>query len=308
MPPLDGRWPIEDGTASAAVLATARPTRRTDFEGASDAIGVWVRSQKIRCVVGCPVDVEGRVWGAIHLHWMENEPQPGVTEDRMGEFVELVSTAIANAQARSDLLASRSRVVAAADESRRRIERKLHDGAQQRLVALTLKLRMAQTSVSPDQEELKRELSSAVEDLASTLTEVQEISRGIAPPMLRTKGLPPALRSLARRSPVPVQLDVRIGRRPPEPIETAIYYAVSEALANVAKYAHASTVNVCIHMQDTTLRLSIHDDGTGGANLHGGSGLLGLKDRIEALGGRLDIVSPAGDGTTLLIDIPMKHS
>jgi signal transduction histidine kinase len=307
MPPLDGSWPIEEGTVSAAVLATARPARRTNFDQANDAIGIWVRSKDVRCVVGCPVNVEGRVWGAMLMHAMENEPQAGVTEDRMREFVELVSTAIANAQGRSDLLASRARVVAAADESRRRIERRLHDGTQQRLVSLALKLRMMQESVASHQEELKQDLSSAVEDLSNTLTDVQEISRGIAPPILSAKGLPPALRSLARRSPVPVELDVPADRRLPDPIEAALYYSVSEALTNVAKHACASAVEVQIRVQDTTVRLSVSDDGVGGADLRGGSGLVGLKDRVEALDGRIDVVSPTGAGTSLLIDIPMKR-
>ena len=307
LPPLDGTWPIEEGTVSAAVRASARPARRTNFEGASDAIGAWVHSKDVCCVVGCPVNVEGRVWGAMLMHSMVNEPQAGVTEDRMREFVELVSTAIANAQGRSDLLASRARVVAAADESRRSIERRLHDGTQQRLVSLALRLRMMQESVAPDQEELKQELAVAVEDLSNTLTDVQEISRGIAPPILSAKGLPPALRSLARRSPVPVHLDVPGGRRLPEPIEAAIYYSVSEALTNVAKHARASAVEIQIRTEDATVRLSISDDGVGGADLRAGSGLVGLKDRVEALDGRIEIVSPPGAGTSLLIDIPMRR-
>jgi signal transduction histidine kinase len=305
-PPLNGTWPIEEGTVSAAVLATARPARRTDFGQASDEIGAWVRSRDVRCVVGCPVNVEGRVWGAMMMHAMENEPEPGVTEDRMREFVELISTAIANAQGRSDLLASRARVVAAADESRRRIERRLHDGTQQRLVSLALRLRMMQESVAPDQEELKQEMSDVVEDLSNTLTDVQEISRGIAPPILSAKGLPPALRALARRSSVPVSLDVSIGRRLPEPIEAALYYSVSEALTNVAKHARASGVEVQICVEDTTVRLSVSDDGVGGADFRGGSGLVGLKDRVEALDGRIEVVSLPGAGTSLLIDIPEK--
>jgi signal transduction histidine kinase len=305
-PPLNGTWPIEEGTVSAAVLATARPARRTDFGQASDEIGAWVRSRDVRCVVGCPVNVEGRVWGAMMMHAMENEPEPGVTEDRMREFVELISTAIANAQGRSDLLASRARVVAAADESRRRIERRLHDGTQQRLVSLALRLRMMQESVAPDQDALKQELSDVVEDLSNTLTDVQEISRGIAPPILSAKGLPPALRALARRSSVPVSLDVSIGRRLPEPIEAALYYSVSEALTNVAKHACASGVEIQIRVEDTTVRLSVSDDGVGGADFRGGSGLVGLKDRVEALDGRIEVVSLPGAGTSLLIDIPEK--
>jgi signal transduction histidine kinase len=307
MPPLDGHWPVEDGTVTAAVLRTGRPARKTDYEHATSAIGIWARSVGTRCVVGCPVNVEGRVWGAMFTHSLVTGVDPDVAEDRMSEFVGLVSTAIANAQARSDLLASRARVVAAADEGRRRIERNLHDGAQQQLVALTLKLRMAQVSIPPQEEELKQELSTAVEDLSSILTDVQELSRGIAPPSLTAKGLPPALRTLARRSPVPMKLDVRIGQRLPSPIETAIYYSVSEALVNVAKHARASAVEVHIRVEDTTVRLSVRDDGVGGADLRRGSGLVGLKDRVEALDGKIDVVSPAGGGTSLLIDIPIKH-
>jgi signal transduction histidine kinase len=299
MPPLDGHWPVEDGTVTAAVLNSGRPARMTNYEDATSAIGVWARSNGICCVVGCPVTVGGRVWGAL----VAPDGPPG-TEDRICQLVELISTAIANAQSHSDLLASRARVVTAADESRQRIERRLHDGTQQRLVSATLRLRIAQASVTPGQEELDQLLSAAVEDLSQALEELQEISRGIAPSSLRTKGLPSALRSLARRSTVPVELDVRIDRRLPEPIEAAVYYTVSEALTNVTKHARATTVDVHIRVQDT-VRLSIEDDGVGGADLRRGTGLVGLKDRVEALDGRLDIVSPTGHGTALLADIPI---
>jgi signal transduction histidine kinase len=306
MPPLDGRWPIEDGTVTAAVLTTGRPARMTDYEHATSTIGVWARSKGIRCVVGCPVSVDGRIWGAMLVHSLTAEAEPHA-EHRMCKFVALVSAAIANAQGRSDLLASRARVVAAADESRRRIERKLHDGAQQQLVGLALKLRMMRDSLAPCQEGVRRELSIAVEDVNNALTNVQEISRGIAPSVLTAKGLPSALRVLAQRSPVPVELDVCIGRRLPENVETAIYYIVSEALTNAAKHAYACAVDVHIRMRHTTVWLSIRDDGVGGADPRRGTGLLGLRDRVEALGGRLGVVSPAGNGTSLFIDIPMDH-
>jgi signal transduction histidine kinase len=306
MPPLNGHWPVEEGTLTAAVLTTGRPAQKTDYEHATSAIGIWSHSQGLRCVVGSPVKLEGRVWGAMFTALVTGADAE-VTEDRMCEFVELVSTAIANAQARSDLLTSRARIIAAADESRQRIERNLHDGAQQRLVTLGLKLRMMQTSVPLCQEELKRELSVAVEELSGVLADVQEISRGITPPTLGARGLPPALRSLARRSPVPVELDVDVDRRLPQPIETALYYSVCEALTNVAKHARASTVEVHVRFQDTTVRLAVRDDGVGGADLRSGSGLLGLKDRVEALNGEIDVVSPAGGGTTVLIDIPIKQ-
>jgi signal transduction histidine kinase len=305
-PPMDGRWPVEDGTVTGAVLATGRPARITDYEHATSALGIWARSMGIRCVAGCPVNVEGNIWGAMTMYSMVTEIPPG-TEDRLLEFVELVGTAIANTQSRSDLLASRARVVAAADESRRRIERDLHDGAQQQLVTLGLKLRTAQTAVAPCQEELMRQLTSTAQGLTSVMENLREISRGLVPRILTRSGLHPALRSLARRSPVPVKLSVGACRRLPEPIQVAIYYTVSEALTNVAKYAHASAVDVHLTMRETTVRLAIHDDGIGGAHIGGGSGLVGLKDRIEALGGKIDIDSPAGGGTSLLSDIPVGH-
>ena len=306
-PPMNGHWPVEDGTVTGAVLTTGRPARITDYEHATSALGIWARSMGIRCVAGCPVNVEGNIWGAMTMYSLVTDIPPG-TEDRLLEFVELVGTAIANTQSRSDLLASRARVVAAADESRRRIERDLHDGAQQQLVTLGLKLRTAQTSVAPCQEELKKQLISTVQGLTSVMENLREISRGLVPGILTRSGLHPALRSLARRSPVPVKLNVRACQRLPEPIQVAIYYTVSEALTNVAKYAHASAVDVHVTMQDTTVRLSIHDDGIGGAHIGGGSGLVGLKDRIEALGGKIDIDSPVGGGTSLLSDIPVGHA
>jgi signal transduction histidine kinase len=306
-PPLDGHWPVEDGTVTGAVLTTGRPARITDYEHATSAVGSWAHSMGIRCVAGCPVNVEGNIWGAMTMYSLVTEIPPG-TEDRLLDFMELVATAVANAQSRSDLLASRARVVAAADESRRRIERDLHDGAQQQLVTLGLKLRTAQTAVAPCQEELKKQLTSTAQGLTSVMENLREISRGLVPAILTRGGLHPALRSLARRSPVPVKLNVRACRRLPEPIQVAIYYTVSEALTNVAKYAHASAVDVHLTMQDTTVRLSIHDDGVGGAHIGGGSGLVGLRDRIEALGGRIDIDSPVGGGTSLLSDIPVGHA
>jgi signal transduction histidine kinase len=307
MPPLNGHWPIESGTVTATVLTTERPARMKNYERATSAIGIWSHAVGIRCVVGCPVKVEGRVWGAMLIHSLENEPMPGVTEDRMQEFVELVGTAIANAQSRSDLLASRARVVAAADESRRRIERDLHDGAQQQLVTLALKLRTLETTaVAPGQRRLREHLSGLVHDLSNVLDDLQEVSRGIIPPILTRSGLRPALRSLARHSPVPVELNAGIIGRLAERVEVAVYYTVSETLTNVVKHAHASEVRVDLVMEHRTVRLSIHDDGRGGANLSGGSGLVGLKDRVEALGGSIEVVSPAGGGTSVLVEIPLE--
>jgi signal transduction histidine kinase len=216
-----------------------------------------------------------------------------------------VATAIANAESRANLAASRARIVAAADETRRRIERDLHDGTQQRLISLGLGLRAAQAAVPPQLGELERDLSRVAEGLASVFEELREISRGIHPAILSEGGLEPALRALARRSAVPVELHVHPKRQLPEHVEVAAYYVMSEALTNAAKHAHASVVHVELAVRDTTVRLAIRDDGIGGADPGHGSGLVGLSDRIAALGGTLQVTSPAGDGTTLLIEIPL---
>jgi signal transduction histidine kinase len=228
------------------------------------------------------------------------------TDARLAQFTELVATAIANAESRAALAASRARIVAAADEARRRIERDLLDRAQQQLVSLGLELRAAQAAVPPQLGELERDLSRIAERLASVFDELREISHGIHPAILSEEGLGPALRALARRSAVPVELDVRSERRLPEQVEAAAYYVLSEALTNTAKHAHASLVNVELDARDVILQLTIRDDGIGGADSGRGSGLVGLSDRVEALGGTLQITSPAGDGTTLRIEIPLE--
>jgi signal transduction histidine kinase len=207
---------------------------------------------------------------------------------------------------RTALAASRARIVLAADETRRRIERDLHDGTQQRLISLGLELRAAQAAVPPQLSELEGELSRVAEGLASVFDELREISRGIHPAILSDGGLEQALRALARRSAVPVELELDAERRLPEQIEVAAYYVMSEALTNAAKHAHASVVHVELEARDTTVRLAIRDDGIGGADPGLGSGLVGLSDRIAALGGTLQVTSPAGGGTTLLIEIPLE--
>jgi signal transduction histidine kinase len=216
-----------------------------------------------------------------------------------------LATAIANAESRAALAASRARIVTAADEARRRIERDLHDRAQQRLISLALEVRAAQAAVPSELDGLARDLSRVAEALTSVFEELREISHGIHPAILSEQGLAPALRALARRSPLPVELESDLARRLPEPLEVAVYYVVSEAVTNAAKHARASTVTVELSADDVIVRLAIRDDGIGGADPHHGSGLLGLTDRLEALGGRLQITSPAGSGTTLLIEIPL---
>jgi signal transduction histidine kinase len=203
-------------------------------------------------------------------------------------------------------MASRARVVAAADETRRRIERDLHDGIQQRLVSLGLELRAVQTTVPPQLGELADALSRVVEGLATVSDELREISRGIHPAVLSEGGLRSALNALGRRSAVPVELELHAERRLPERVEVATYYVVSEALTNAARHARASVVSVELDAHDAILQLEIHDDGIGGADPRQGSGLVGLSDRIEALGGTFQVNSPVGDGTTLLIEVPLE--
>jgi signal transduction histidine kinase len=211
-------------------------------------------------------------------------------------------------RSRAQLAASRARIVTAADEARRRIERDLHDGVQQRLVSLVLAQRTMEAMVPPGLPELRTRLGEIADGLAGALTELQEISRGIHPAILTHGGLAHALETLARRFVVPVQLDVRFTTRLPAPVEVAAYYVVSEALTNTAKHAHASVVHVALDIDCGVLELSIRDDGSGGADPTRGSGLIGLTDRVEALGGTIDVTSPAGQGTTLHVTLPSETS
>jgi signal transduction histidine kinase len=206
---------------------------------------------------------------------------------------------------RAELTASRARVVAAGDDARQRIERDLHDGTQQRLVSLGLELRAADAIVPPESDELRAQLARTAEGLAAALEDLQEVSRGIHPAILNKGGLEPALKALARRSAMPVELDIRGDRRLPEQVEVAVYYVASEAITNAAKHAGASLVRIDLEVQDSVLRLAVQDDGTGGADPDHGSGLVGLRDRVEAIGGDLELTSPPGEGTSLRVTIPV---
>jgi signal transduction histidine kinase len=209
---------------------------------------------------------------------------------------------------RAELAASRARIVTAGDQTRRRIERDLHDGVQQRLVSLALDQRQAEAMVPAELRELQTQLSRVADGLAGVMEELQEISRGIHPAILAQGGLAAALKTLARRSAVPVRLEVRAETRLPEPVEVASYYIVSEALTNAAKHAQACQVDVLVEARSGVLGLSIRDDGCGGADPSRGSGLIGLTDRVDALGGTIEVASPSGAGTTLLITLPIEKS
>ncbi|GAB3963460.1 hypothetical protein GCM10029978_021340 [Actinoallomurus acanthiterrae] len=307
MPPLDGHWTIEEGSVGWLVSQTGRAARMANYAHTASEIGIWSRSHGIDYVVGCPITVEGRLWGIMYVLSPSGEPQPANIENRMLEFMELVATAIANTESRTELTASRARIVEAADAARRRIERDLHDGTQQRLISLGLELRLAEARMAPEDTELKERLSHAAQGLTSAVSELQEISRGLHPAILSKGGIGSAVKALARRSSVPVELDVTVDRHLPERIEVAVYYVVSEALTNAAKHAQASAVWIALGVEDGAVQLSIRDDGIGGAVPGGGSGLIGLSDRVETLGGRLEVTSTAGHGTLLLVRIPIQN-
>jgi PAS domain S-box-containing protein len=302
--PVASRLKLESELALTAVVRTGRSARVDNYSRASGFRNRGAQRVGIRCTVAVPIMVEGSLWGSIAAG-TNREQFPADAEQRMAEFTELVATAIANADSRSELAASRRRMVAAADEARRRIERDLHDGTQQRLVSLGLAVRAAEMDVPRDQSDLRVELSRIATGLTDAVAELREISRGIHPAILSRAGLGPALRTLARRSTIPVELDVTMDTRLPEPIEVAAYYVASEALANVAKHAQAACLEVSLATRNGSLLLSIRDDGVGGADSGQGSGLVGLQDRVEALGGTVRIDSPPGGGTSLVVTLPL---
>ena len=301
---VGSRYPLHPSMVAAVVLRAGRPARMDNYPPSSPLADV-ARELGVRSTVGCPITVGGRLWGLIGVSSARPEPLPTDTEARLADFAELVATAIANTEAQAALTASRARIVATADQTRRRIERDLHDGAQQRLVSLALRLRGAAAAIPPEQDEVHQELASVGADLDEALGELRELSRGIHPAILSEGGLGPALRTLARRSSVPVEVQVGTQGRLPERVEVTAYYVVAEALTNVAKHAGASVVQVEVHAEDGLLRLGVRDDGVGGADPARGSGLVGLRDRVEATGGSLRIDSRAGQGTGLLVELPI---
>jgi signal transduction histidine kinase len=301
--PIGTRLPLPDYLAPAVVWRTGRCARVNEdqWSSASDPLADGLRELGIRSMVASPILVEGRLWGVVNA-LSRKGPFPADSADRMSNFTDLVATAIGNAETRAELAASRTRIVAAADEARRRIERDLHDGAQQRLLALALRLRMA---VAPERSDILDETTDIATGLLEVIDDLREISHGIHPAVLSSAGLPPALRTLGRRSPIPVEIDVRIDGRLSEPIEVGAYYVVSEMLTNAAKHSRASVVEVDAEASGGTLRVCVRDDGVGGADPERGSGLVGLKDRIEALGCMFSLHSPPGGGTTVCCELPV---
>jgi signal transduction histidine kinase len=299
------RLNLEPPLPLAVALRTGRPARLDDFSQAADVYGDRLRRLGIRSAVAAPIIVDGRLWGAIAVG-TRREHLPGDTEKRLGDFTELVGTAIANADSRAQLTASRARIVAAADDARSRIERDLHDGTQQRLVSLSLELRLAHSAVPADLPELQTQIGQFADELDGALGELRQVSHGIHPAVLSEGGLGPALRTLTRRTAIPVELEIHTESRPAAQIEVAAYYVVSEALTNTTKHAHASGAHVTVEQRDALLHLSIRDDGIGGADPTRGSGLIGLRDRVQALDGSIKVNSHPGEGTAILVELPLQ--
>ena len=293
---------MDGETAAARVWQTGRPARVDSYEGMTGTLAERLRELGFRSAVAAPVMLGGGLWGAVIVSTVHPEPFAEGAEQRIADFAELAAQAVANAQARADLAASRARIVEAGDAERRRLERNLHDGAQQRLVSLSVNLRLAARGCS-DPESLAA-FERAGEELAQALEELRELARGIHPAILSDRGLEPAIEALAGRSQLPVEIAVGLDCRLPEPVEAAAYYVVAEALTNAAKYANATEVRVEISRDNGSTYIEVTDDGVGGAAARAGSGLRGLADRVEALGGRLALASPVGAGTTVLAEIP----
>ena len=282
-----------------------------------------MRAAGLASAIGAPIVVDGDVWGMVRVGLRQRrEALPLFTgwytsrmlsssvsgeeiESRLASFTELVGTAISRAQAQAELIASRARIVEAGDEARRRIERDLHDGTQQRLVALTLHLQRLRADVPVAERATQEGLEQVERELKSVIEEVQELSRGVHPAQLAVGGLRPSLRALARRSPIPVDVSVDVPERPPASVETALYYVVSEALANAIKHSQATSVSVTVVGDSRSVRAIVADDGVGGAETGAGSGLTGLTDRVDALAGLFSVVSPRGGGTTISVELPV---
>jgi PAS domain S-box-containing protein len=300
---LGERLPAVERSAVGRVLKTGAPARIDDWGGLTGEVAETMLRTGYRSTAAAPIVVARALWGAVGI--ASEDPLPPESESRLGAFCELASLAVASAQARADLIASRARVVKAGDEQRRKLERNLHDGAQQRLVALSLQLGLAKRRLeSGDDAAAGTMLDAARDELARALEELRELARGIHPAILTDRGLEAALEALAERAPLPVTLDAMPPERLPASVEAAAYFVVAEALTNVAKYAGATRAVVRIGRDDGYAVVEVADDGVGGADPTIGTGLRGLADRLAALDGRLEVHSPPGEGTIVRAKVP----
>ena len=306
--PLGSTFDLDGDTVVAKVLRRGSPQRVDRYQDASGDLAETLQRSGYRAAVAAPVTVGGRLWGALAAGTRSREPLPESIEQRLSDFAELVAQALANADAHEQLAASRARIVEAGDAERRRLERNLHDGAQQRLVALAVDLTLIGSKLEKDPPGARTTLTVAQDELAKGLDELRELARGIHPAVLTDRGLGPALHSLLKRATVPVEITGLPGDRLPSQVEAAAYYLVAEAITNVAKYAHASHVSVSVRRSSDCVTVTVSDDGVGGADTAHGTGLRGLADRIEALDGRLVLDSPPGRGTRIIAEIPAPRS
>jgi PAS domain S-box-containing protein len=304
--PVGLRVALDGATVAARIYRSGRPERVDSYEGLTGSTADLLRELGFRSSVGAPIRLGGRLWGAVMVSTVDERPFPEGSEQRIANFAELVGLALANAEARRELAASRARIVEAGDAERRRLERNLHDGAQQRLVALSLGLQVCERKLAEGDEQAGGLLRRAREELADALAELRELARGIHPAVLTDHGLVPALEMLADRADIPVEISAPLEERLPQPVEAAAYYIVAEALTNASKHAQASHVRVDVLRSDHNVLVEVADDGVGNADQRRGSGLRGLRDRVEALDGALAVESPAGAGTTLTARLPCR--
>jgi signal transduction histidine kinase len=305
--PVGSQVPVGETGVLAEIQRTGRPERIDDYADQPPAIVERLSRFGYGSSSAAPIKVGGRVWGALVAAAPRDRPLAPGSERRLRDFADLVAQALANADAYRKLAASRVRIVQAGDTERRRLERNLHDGAQQRLVSLALQLRLIRSSAHRDIGSLDPLLAEAESELGQALEELRELARGIHPAVLTERGLGAAVRTLAERAPIPVELSRLPDDRLPDPVEAAIYYLVAEAITNVAKYAQATSASVAVERANGFATVVVSDDGIGGAEPVPGSGLVGLADRVEALGGRLHIESPPGKGTQLTAEIPCRQ-
>ena len=301
---VGGRWAADGDHLAGVVHETGRAARRDSLDGVEGELAERLRRDGVRSGVAAPIVVEGRLWGIMLAYWTDRVAPPD-TGERLEQFTELVATAIANAEGRAALTASRSRVVATADETRRRIERDLHDGAQQRLVHAIVTLKLARRALEEGSERSAAMVDEALEHAERANGALRELVHGILPASLSRGGLRPALKGLVERAPIVVRVTAT-GRRFAPALEATAYFIAAEALTNVYKHSGADSAQVTAEVHDGVLRVEVHDDGAGGATVDGGSGLLGLHDRAAAAGGHLDVVSPPGAGTTVTATLPLE--
>jgi signal transduction histidine kinase len=302
--PVGSALNLDGDTVVAQVLRTGTAQRVESYDEAGGRLAETLRSAGYRAAVAAPVTVGGRLWGALAAATASEEPLPEGLERRLCDFADLVGQALANADARERLAASRAELVAVSDAERRRLERNLHDGAQQRLVSVALGLSMVGAKLEDDPGSARELLSATQDDLTRGLEELRELARGLHPALLTERGLGPALNALLTRAPLPVEIAELPEERLAAPVEAAAYYVVAEAITNVAKYAQASRATVSIRRSNGCATVTVSDDGVGGADPAGGSGLRGLAARVEALNGRLDVDSPPERGTSIKAEIP----